>query len=235
VAVWYLIALQTMVEPSFYQRVFAARSPRVARTGILVSVALWFVFDLLSIISGLAAHVLLPDLADPVAAYPALAELVLPPWLAAGFTVALFATVMSTMDSYLFLAASTWGHDLVAPGGSPDQERRRTRQGLAVSALLAAVGALVFDSAVEVWHHVGSVVTSALLLPVVSVHLPPRWRYSEWTAVAAMLSAATTAALWIVLAVEGRYPLGVEPMFPALAVSAAWWAVGRRVGGGGSR
>jgi hypothetical protein len=68
---------------------------------------------------------------------------------------------------------------------------------------------------------VGSVVTSALLLPVVAVHLPQQRRPSERSAVAAMVLAAATATAWIAMADRGGYPLGVEPLFPALAVSAA--------------
>ncbi len=227
VAVWYLIALQTMVEPSFYQRVFAARSPTIARSGVIVSVGLWALFDFFSIGCGLAARVLLPGLEDPLAAYPALAEMVLSPWLAAVFTLALFATVMSTLDSYLFLSATTVGHDLTAEPTSPEAERRRTRYGLALAALLASVGALVFDSAITVWHHVGSVVTSALLLPVVGVHLPPRWRFSPAAATTAMIGSAAVALGWILAAGDAGYPFGIEPMFPALGVSVALWVVDR--------
>jgi SSS family solute:Na+ symporter len=227
VLVWYLIALQTMVEPAFYQRVFAARTPGVARTGVVVSVAMWAVFDFMTVTSGLAARVLLPGLDDPVAAYPALAELVLSPWLAAFFTLALFATVMSTLDSYLFLAAATVGHDLATEPPTPDLERRRTRWGLALSAVLASTGAMLFDSAVTVWHHVGSVVTSSLLLPVVGIHLPSRWRFSGAGATAAMVLSAAVALGWILAADDRGYPLGVEPMFPALGVSVAVWMADR--------
>ena len=220
VLVWYLIALQTVVEPSFYQRVFAARSPRIARLGVLSSVLMWIVFDFFTVFSGLAARVLLPDLADPMAAYPALAGLVLSPWLAAFFTVALFATVMSTLDSYLFIAATTVGHDFNFGPAPPDVVRRRTRFGLAISAALAAVGAMIFDSAVQVWHDVGSVVTSTLLLPVLAIHLPRPWKPSEGGAVAAMFTAAMTAIIWILLRGEDGYPLGIEPMFPALLIAA---------------
>ena len=45
--------------------------------GVLASVAMWVIFDFLTVFSGLAARVLLPDLADPMAAYPSLATLVL--------------------------------------------------------------------------------------------------------------------------------------------------------------
>ena len=227
VAVWYLIALQTMVEPSFYQRVFAARTPAGARTGVVISVGLWAVFVFFSIGCGLAARALLPHLDDPLTAYPALAELVLPPWLAAFFTLALFATVMSTLDSYLFLSATTVGHDLTGQPSSPEKVRRRTRWGLLVSAILASAGALLFSSAVTVWHHVGSVVTSALLLPVVGVHLPPRWRYSPAAATTAMIGAAAVALGWILAANDAGYPFGIEPMFPALGVSVAVWVVDR--------
>jgi SSS family solute:Na+ symporter len=220
VLVWYLIALQTVVEPAFYQRVFAARTPGVARVGVLVSVAMWALFDFFSIFSGLAARVLIPDLKDPMAAYPALAELVLSPWAAALFTVGLFATVMSTLDSYLFVAATTVGHDLSATRPTADLERRRTRWGLLISAVLAAIGAMIFTSAVQVWHHVGSVVTSALLLPVLAINLPARLRPSQAGAVSSMILAATTATAWIVLAGRDGYPFGIEPMFAALAVAA---------------
>jgi SSS family solute:Na+ symporter len=227
VLVWYLIALQTVVEPSFYQRVFAARSPRIARMGVLASVAMWIVFDFFTVYSGLAARVLLPDLTDPMAAYPALAGLVLSPWLAAFFTVALFATVMSTLDSYLFIAATTIGHDFTKTPAAPEVVRRRTRLGLALSAALASLGAMVFDSAVQVWHDIGSVVTSTLLLPVLAIHLPPPWRPSERGAVAAMVVAAATATAWIWLRGSDGYALGVEPMFPALLGAACCLLVDR--------
>jgi SSS family solute:Na+ symporter len=221
VVVWYLIAMQTVVEPAFYQRVFAARSPRVARTGVLVSVAMWIVFDFLTVFTGLAARVLLPDLADPMSAYPSLAALVLSPWAAALFTLGLFATVMSTLDSYLFIAATTIGHDFSQGSRDPQTERRRTRCGLALSAMLAALGAMIFDSAVAVWHDVGSVVTSTLLLPVLAIHLPPLWRPSQRGAVSAMVLAAATSSFWIFGADAVGYPLNIEPMFAGLAVSAS--------------
>ena len=221
VLVWYLIALQTVVEPAFYQRVFAARDPRTARTGVLISVCLWMIFDFLTVFSGLAARVLLPNLEDPMAAYPMLASLVLSPWAAAFFTLGLFATVMSTLDSYLFIAATTVGHDLAPAGTGPEAVRRRTRVGLVASAALAAVGALLFTSVVQVWHDIGSVVTSALLLPVLAVNLPAAWRPSGRAATTAMFTGAATAAAWIMSAGPSGYPFGLEPMFPALAVATA--------------
>jgi len=227
VAVWYLIALQTLVEPAFYQRVFAARNREIARTGVLLSIVCWAVFDFLTVTAGLAARVLLPDLADPVAAYPALAGLVLPPWSQALFLLGLLATVMSTLDSYLFLTAATFGHDILVPGSAAD-DRRLTRAGLVFGAGLAAAGAMLFSSVVELWHHVGTVVTSSLLLPVLGIHLPERIRPPARAVAPAIVAAAAVSVAWIAAARGGRYPLGVEPMFPALAASAVVLAGGAR-------
>jgi len=60
-----------------------------------------------------------------------------------------------------------------------------------------------------------------LLLPVLAVNLPPRWRPGGWAAAAAMIAAAATAMAWIASSGPSGYPLGVEPMFPALATAAS--------------
>ncbi len=69
--------------------------------------------------------------------------------------------------------------------------------------------------------------TSALLLPVVGVHLPERWRYSPAAATTAMIGAAAVALGWILAAGDAGYPFGIEPMFPALGVSVLVWVVDR--------
>lgn len=113
IAVWYFIALSTLVEPAFYQRCYAARSEKTARRGIAAAIVLWIGFDFLTTTAGLYARVLLPDLADPVQAFPALAAYVLPAFWQGVFTVGLLATIMSTVDSYAFLGAVTLGRDVV--------------------------------------------------------------------------------------------------------------------------
>jgi hypothetical protein len=47
-----------------------------------------------------------------------------------------------------------------------------------------------------------------------------------------MAFTALVAVGWILARSNGRYPLGLEPIFPALAVSAALWLAGH---GGRSR
>jgi len=226
IAVWYVIALQTLVEPTFYQRCYAAASPRVAKTGVLVSVMFWVVFDGLTTFSGLAARALLPGLSDPGLAYPALGKLLLPTWLGALFAVGLFATVSSTAHSYLFLAAATLGHDLL-PASWRRWERKAIAIGLWLLGAAAALLAWTLGSAVTIWHHVGSVVTSALLLPLVLSHFPASWRFSPKGALVAMSGTAVLAIGWLLLGEGGSYPLGLEPVFPALGFSGLVWFLDR--------
>ncbi|MCS7181529.1 MAG: sodium:solute symporter family protein [Thermoanaerobaculum sp.] len=226
IAVWYVIALQTLVEPSFYQRCYAASTPRVARVGVLLSVLFWVLFDFLTTFSGLAARVLVPNLADPGLAYPALGNLLLSPWLNAVFAVGLFATVSSTAHSYLFLAASTAGHDLLPPQAR-GWERLWVGVCLVMVGAIASLLALSLGSVVLIWHHLGSIVTSALLVPLVLAHGPARRRYSPRGALVAVLGSAAGAAWWILQGGEGGYPLNLEPIFPALAWSLLVWLADR--------
>jgi len=223
VVVWYFIAMQTLVEPTFYQRCYAARSPAVARRGVLISVAFWVLFDFLTTFTGLAARALIPHLPDPVLSYPELGRLVLPPLANALFAVAMFATVMSTAHSYLFLGAATIGHDVIPEIRSRVDERHWTMAGLVLVGAAAAALALALRSVIAIWHDVGGIVTSALLLPLALSHGRERWRFRRRPAAAAILLTALVATAWTLARAQGRYPLGLEPIFPALAVSAAIW------------
>jgi len=234
IAVWYFIALATLVEPAFYQRCYAARSERTARTGILISLGFWVVFDFLTTTAGLYARALLPDLADPVAAFPALAAVALPPLWQGLFTVGLLATIMSTVDSYAFIAAVTLGRDLVQRGRSPRgvvlgtgtghdsrADLAAARWGLLAVSVVAIALALVAESVVALWHGLGSIGTPVLLLPVLASHLG--WRTRNRRAgrrLAAVMALAGAVALgWLLAGRGGGAWLGVEPIFPGLAVS----------------
>lgn len=217
VAVWYVIAAATLVEPSFYQRCYAARSEGTARAGLLISVGFWIVFDFLTTTAGLYARAVLPDLADPVGAFPALAAATLPSLWEGLFVAGLLATIMSTVDSYAFLAAITGGRDLWGRWrGGDAQTLVPVRWALLASSLLAVAMALWAGSVVTLWHHLGSLGTPALLGPVLLAHSD---RHADGRRVtASMLAGTGTAGLWLLLG-EGATWHGVEPIFPGVAAS----------------
>lgn len=225
IASWYIIALATLIEPAFYQRCYAVRDVSAAKKGILVSILFWILFDFMTTSCGLYARAMLPNLADPVASFPELARAVLPVGLLGLFVLALLATVMSTVDSYSFLAATTFGHDIVGRLRQMDDRKRRryTGVGLLVSAGLAVLFALFFRSAVDIWHAFGSIGTPALMVPVFFSFVGRR-RLKPKHAFAVILISGTIAASWYVTKYflpEGEFWLGMQPIFPGLTISIA--------------
>ncbi|HET9941671.1 MAG TPA: hypothetical protein VFR25_11280, partial [Candidatus Eisenbacteria bacterium] len=222
--VWYLIALQTLVEPTFYQRAFAAVDEKVARRGVLISIAFWMLFDFLTTATGLYARALLPNLKDPVAAYPALAVDILPPVVRGLFYLGLLATVMSTVDGYTFIGGVNFGRDLIWRWrGDKDESRvnRYVQVGFVVTAIVSILLALFVRSAVDLWHDVGSVGVPALLIPLLASY-SERFRLPPRAAVASMLAGAGVALLWLLsryFAWTPGYPLGIEAIYPGLLAS----------------
>ncbi len=224
---WYFIALATLIEPAFYQRCYAAKDIKVARNGIFISIAFWALFDFMTTFCGLYARAILPDLANPVGSYPALAMKVLPTGLLGLFALALLATVMSTIDSYAFIAASTFSRDIVMRLYPIPEEKvtRYTRIGLVVTTAVAVLLVLKFRSIVQIWYLFGTIGTPALLVPVFFSFVGKR-RLPSSIALATIVSSGGIALLWYLskhLTVDGGYWLGIQPIFPGLVLSLVFY------------
>jgi SSS family solute:Na+ symporter len=227
IASWYVIALTTLAEPIFYQRCYAVKNVRTARTGILISIVCWALFDFMTTFSGLYAKAILPDMADPVASYPALAIKILPAGILGLFVVAMYATVMSTVNAYALIAASTFGNDLVPRLFKNKHDiARYTRIGLILTTAIAVVFAIYFQSVIEIWYAYGTVGAPALLVPVVSTFIGKR-RFPPKYAFASIVISGSLALIWYL---SGRltgndYWFGVEPIYPGLACSLLMYAL----------
>jgi SSS family solute:Na+ symporter len=235
IVVWFFIALWTLIDPAFHQRCYAARSGRVARAGILWSVVFWFVFDGMTATAGLYARAALPHVEQPVLAFPLLAEAILPPVAKGMFTIGLLATIMSTLNTLAFVSATTLGRDIYSrlrPAGGPADELRRIRIGLVITGTLSIAVALAIPSVIKMWYTIGTVLVPGLLLPLVTSYFP-RLRVSAEYAFWSMLLGWLTSLGWLLagwsqrLGASELYPLGIEPMYPGLAVSIGVWAAGR--------
>jgi SSS family solute:Na+ symporter len=231
--VWYFIALQTLVEPAFYQRCFAAKDEKTAQRGVIIAIGFWMLFDFLTTFTGIYARALLPRLANPVESYPALAIAFLPPVVQGVFYLGLLATVMSTVDGYTFIGGVNFGRDLIwRLRRDPDESRVNlySQVGFLVTAALAVVLALFFRSAVDLWHDVGSVGVPALLVAIASSY-HARLRMRPAAAAWCIVVSGATALGWLLSkfrpGAAGAYLLGVEPIYAGLAVSLLFWAADR--------
>ncbi|NUO81144.1 sodium:solute symporter family protein [candidate division KSB1 bacterium] len=233
ILVWYFIAMSTLVDPAFYQRCFAARDEKTARNGILVSVLCWALFDFMTTTTGLYARALLPNLSNAIASYPQLALQLLPAAARGLFYVAMFATIMSTVDGFSFTAAITLGKDVLAKLLKRDLDAdltRLTRSGLVITFVLAIAIALWARSVVEIWYQLGTIATPALLLPLAS-SFSEKWRMRPRMALMSMLVSAGLTGTWLLNQSEGRYWWGIEPIYPGLVCAVLFFVWGRRKSG----
>ena len=213
---WFFIALWTLVDPGFHQRCLAAKDLKTARRGMFISIGFWAVFDMLTLMTALYGRALLPD-SDPLYIYPLLASRYLPAGLLGIFYTGLIATVMSTLDSYLFISGQTLGYDLlyhIRPG-------KRTvsyyvRWGYVISGLLALILIIVIPSVINLWYSVGTLIIPALLLPVILSY--SRRSISSGTIMLSMSGAFLLPLFWYLISLVrgGIYPFGIEPFYPGI-------------------
>ena len=156
--IWGFIALGTLVDPNFHQRIQAADSTKTAQRGILIATTVWFFFDIATTLGGLYARALLPN-ANPEWAYMELGLTVLPPGVKGFFLAGLLATVLSTLDSSLFTAGATFSSDLLGK-----TSKWSVKLSMLLTGLLAwAIAPLFGGSIVAVWRVLGGLAAASLV------------------------------------------------------------------------
>jgi len=162
-------------------------------------------------------------LENPTAAYPELAKAILPAGLLGLFLLSILATVMSTVDSYIFLTATTISHDLFWRFKKFQDNKIRfyTLVGLAISAVATIIIAVSSDSVVNIWHDFGSVGTPALLLPLLLSYWG-RYHYTPRGALVSIILSGFIVILALIyprLSGTGGYLWNIEPIFLGLSTS----------------
>ncbi|MCY4644955.1 MAG: sodium:solute symporter family protein [Bacteriovoracales bacterium] len=228
VLAWGLIALSTLVDPNFYQRSLAASSSRVAKRGIFISTLIWLLFDLSTTFGAMYAKASIPN-AQPDRAYLIYALQILPDGLRGFFLAGLLATILSTMDSYFFIAGSSLTYDLV-----PKRWRRPSLYpvGIVGTAVLACGLGLLFDGHIKnVWKTLGSYSASCLLLPVVVGHLFPG-RLSDRAFFLSCTLGILGTTWWRLFPLEGPWQnldeLYVGSLFTLFGIAASFFLSGKK-------
>ena len=222
--VWFLIALWTFADPGFHQRCYAAKTGNIAMKGILISIIFWALFDFLTTTTGLFAKGVLPEFTNPVLAFPLFAEKVLPAGIKGIFYAALFATILSTQISFLFLSGTTIGRDFVFRISKYSDEsglKNYTIIGLIISGILAAVLAYLIPSVIQIWYTIGSLFIPGIILPVVSAYYP-KLRVSNKIISIEMITAFLSSTIWYFLRNDFTdTPLlnEIEPMLVGLFIA----------------
>ncbi len=220
---WFLIALWTFADPGFHQRCYAAKTPNVALWGILLSVPLWFLFDYLTVSAGLFARANSPHLTSAILAYPALADKILPAGAKGLFFIALFATVLSTLNSFLFISAQTFGKDImkyISKAQVADNSVLLTRIGLAVTSVISIALALSVKSIIEIWYLIGSVCIPGIILPVFGAYYK-KLSIDKRFVVVEIIAGSALSLLVVILkrCANIGFIENLEPMIAGLSIS----------------
>ncbi len=201
ILVWFLIALWTFTDPGFHQRSYAARDGNVAKYGILISVVFWLLFDFLTASTGLFSRALVPNLKNPVMAFPMLAEKTLGSGLKGLFYAAMFATILSTLNSYFFLSGTTLGKDFIFRFARTKDEQKLplyTKIGLLVSAIISVAFVMFVQSIIQMWYLIGSVFIPGLILLIIGAYYKG-FRIPQKFALAEILIGVFSSFGWFVL------------------------------------
>ncbi|MBV6419336.1 MAG: hypothetical protein DAHOPDDO_00552 [Ignavibacteriaceae bacterium] len=225
--VWFLIALWTFADPGFHQRCYAAKTGNIAKWGIIISIFFFALFDFLTTTTGLFAKAILPNLENPVLSFPLFAEKVLPDGIKGIFYAALFATIISTQVSFLFLSGTTIGRDFIYRGvvpllrTKPDESKLKTYTvvGLIISGIIAILLAYFIPSVIQIWYTIGSLFIPGIIFPVVSAYYSIL-RIDKKIILLEMITAIVVSTGWYFLRNEfSSIPVinEVEPMLVGLA------------------
>jgi len=222
--VWFLIALWTFADPGFHQRCYAAKSGTVAKWGIIISIFFFALFDFLTTTTGLFTKAVLPNLENLVLLFPLFAEKILPVGLKGIFYAALFATIISTQVSFLFLSGTTVGRDFIYRISKDDTESNLkvyTIIGLIISGVIAILLAYFIPSVIQIWYTIGSLFIPGIILPVVSAYYP-KFRISNKFILIEMITAFITSTVWYLIRSEfSNFAVlsEVEPMLVGLFIA----------------
>jgi len=236
-----ILGAWTLVDPGFHQRVSAAISPEKGRQGVLISVGLWALFDLMSITVGIYALALSSPLAEnSLHIFPVFADQVLPTGVKALFLCGLIGTILSGLVGYTLISGASLGREIVGrikPELNDDQIGKWTRAGLFIACAVAAVIGMKMQSVVQLWYDWAGLIVGALLLPVsLAYGVLGKAKLGAGWITGSMLVAFTGSFVWLiygkrtgnefleVVIREQKFSLGT--LVPALAMSAATLGLG---------
>ena len=163
-SIWLIIiyastGLAILVEPTFYQRIFAAKSYKNVRNALVIGIFIWGSYDWIITILAMAAktgtliNIMGEPIIDPGVAPDAALLTVMVAALPAGalglFMAGVLSTEMSTLDSYCLVAGGNVAYDIYKPAFKPDATDdeliRTTRYGILLSWFLGFAMAVSFE------------------------------------------------------------------------------------------
>ena len=154
-----------------WQRVFTARSPRVAKYGGLGAGLYCMLYAVAGAVIGMAAAALFPELEVPDQAFAVLADGVLPDGLSGLVLAAALAAIMSTASATILASSTVFGNDVWAvlvKKRARMESMRESRWWTLAAGVIVILVALVVRDVVTALTVAYNLLVGGLLVPVVA-------------------------------------------------------------------
>ncbi len=223
-SIWLIIiyastGLAILVEPTFYQRIFAAKSYKNVRNALVIGIFIWGSYDWIITILAMAAKTgtLMKIMGDPIidpgvapdAALLSIMVAALPVGALGLFMAGVLSTEMSTLDSYCLVAGGNVAYDIYKPAFKPDATDdeliKTTRYGILLSWLLGFAMAVSFEQMLGLWVFMASILISSTMIPILLGIYVPSFRKPLAGFLSAGLGLLSTIILNIYIMMTGTF------------------------------
>ena len=218
-SIWLIIiyastGLSILVEPTFYQRIFAAKSYKSVRNALIIGIFIWGSYDWMITILAMSAKVgvlkgLLPGDVAPDAALLTIMVAALPAGALGLFIAGVLSTEMSTLDSYCLVAGGNVAYDIYKPALKPEATDteliKTTRYGILLSWFLGFAMAVSFEQMLGLWVFLASILISSTLTPILLGIYIPNFRRPLAGFFSAGLGLLSTIILNIYIMIYGTF------------------------------
>lgn len=211
--------LSVLVEPTFYQRIFAAKSYKNVRNALIIGIFIWGSYDWLITVLAMSAKVgvikgLLPADLAPDAALLTLVVAALPVGAVGLFIAGVLSTEMSTLDSYCLVAGGNISYDIYKPAVNPEADDytliRVTRYGIILSWVLGFGIAVSFKQMLGLWVFLASILISSMLVPILLGLFQKKLRKPLAGLVSTSSGLFSTIILNLYIMINGRFDTSEE-------------------------
>jgi len=171
IRLWLIFGLADLTAQTLIQRIFAAKSERVAQNSFYLAGFGHLVLGVIPVLLGIIASVTIPGLSDPETAVPRLAIEHLHPIAIAIFVGALLAAIMSSADSALLATASIISVN-IAPFFKRDLDDKQklwiARIAIPVCGIIAVYVALKVQVVLELMFDANSFLLVSVVVPFIA-------------------------------------------------------------------
>jgi len=224
VSIFFIDIPFSMVDPSLWQRAAAAKDTKTIKNSMFITAGVNLYWSFIAVFLGVMAITLLPGLENTAGgtdtAIPALVTAYLPVGIRGLCLAAMMAVMMSTADTALLIAGTTFSRDIVRaykPDLSDTSLLRLARLFILVIGVLGVGFALVMQGIFDILLLAFAIFVSGVFIPTMAAIF---WKKA--TKQGALISAVAASVVVVALyglKLSGMLPEWIEPILVSIVVS----------------